>query len=392
MANMNALVRARRSRLWAVGAVTLVAAAATGASAAASPAPGIDTTSTPGWRVVKVVASDRHSEVLNGIVATGPRDAWVAGDICRPCSEDEGFFVPKLILEHWNGHAWSRIRPPAAMIRNLTGFATLRASSNRNVWIFVGNVGPYTVLRYNGTKWTKRVLPSVTNPLRPFGFGGGPLVFGPDNVWMFAGIYAIHYTHHAWHRSRLPVALKTLGAVDAVAANDIWALGRYGRKCGCHPGNRYVAMHWNGRSWTIVASLNSLSIPSAHGFTLGGVVAAGRQDFWVLGNLVHAPFLLHWTGPAAGWKRIEIPAANVIYGIARDGNRGLWLYTYNLDGTWTMDHYSAGTWTQYPVPTTSGVSPFINSMASIPGTQSVWASGSAFWDGTAKGVILKYGN
>jgi hypothetical protein len=150
-------------------------------------------------------------------------------------------------------------------------------------------------------------------------------------------------------------------------------------------------MHWNGHVWQIVASLNSLTIPSAHRFTLGPVVAAGPTSFWILGNLLHAPFLLHWTGTAGGWKRIDVPAANTIYGIVRDGNRGLWLYAYNEDNTWTLDHYSAGTWTQYPIPSTSGGSPVIYSMASIPGTQSVWAVGTVFSAGKYKGVILKYG-
>jgi hypothetical protein len=381
-------VRPWRNRAWAVGVVTMLAAA--GASAEASTVAVGPTTSTPGWRVVKVVASHRHSEILNEIVATGPGDAWAAGDVCRPCAEGDGFFIPKMILEHWNGHVWSRIRPPASMIRNVKGVAFLRASSNRNVWIFVSNGGPDTVLRYNRTKWSKTVLPPITYPLRSFGYGAGPLVFGPDNVWKFAGIYAIHYAHHAWHRSRLPTAIRTNRAVDAVSADDIWALGRYGKKCGCHPGNRYVAMHWNGHVWRIVASLKSLTLPSAHRFTLGPVVAAGPKDFWILGNLLHAPFLLHWTGAAAGWKRIEIPAANSIYGVVQDGHRGLWLYVYHEDTTSTLDHYSAGTWTQYPLPTTPG-GPDIYSMAWIPGTQSVWAVGPALSEGRYRGVILKYG-
>ncbi len=382
---MTSLVRSRRNQACAVGVVALLAAVAAPTQADAHAASG------PGWRAVKIVASDRHDVILNKIVATGPGDAWAVGDVCRPCVEGDGFFVPNLILERWNGHTWSRIRPPAAVLKNVDGWATLRASSRKNVWIFVGNGGPDTVLRYNGTKWTKTVLPAITDPLHSFGMNGGPLVFGPNDVWKFAGIYAIHYSHHTWHRSRLPTAIRTFGAVDAVSANDIWALGRYGKQCGCHTGNRYVAMHWNGRSWRIVASLNSLTIPSAHRFTLGPVVAAGPNDFWILGNLLHAPFLLHWTGAAAGWKRIEIPADS-IYRIVRDGNQGLWLYVYMQDGTSALDHYSAGTWTKYPVPSTPGGAPDIYSMASIPGTQSVWGVGPSLSNGRYRGVIIKYRN
>jgi len=120
-------------------------------------------------------------------------------------------------------------------------------------------------------------------------------------------------------------------------------------------------------------------------------VAAGPRDVWVAGNLLHAPFLLHWTG-AAGWKRIDLPpTADDFDGIVRDGNHGLWLYVTNKDTSSYFYHYSAGIWTQYPIPATPGGHPTIYSMAWIPGTQSVWAAGTFLSAGKYKGVVLKYG-
>jgi hypothetical protein len=115
----------------------------------------------------------------------------------------------------------------------------------------------------------------------------------------------------------------------------------------------------------------------------------------VLGNLTHAPFLLHWAGPTSGWSMVDLPAgSNTVYGMTQDGQGGLWLYVYREDQTWQFYHYSAGTWTQQPVPTAPGGSNFLYSMSWIPRTHSVWAVGQALPSATAtkyQAVILKFG-
>jgi hypothetical protein len=61
-------------------------------------------------------------------------------------------------------------------------------------------------------------------------------------------------------------------------------------------------------------------------------------------------------------------------------------------------HYSAGRWTRQPVPT-KGIPPTVGtvdvfSLALIPGTQMLWASGDAFWDtpttSASASVMFKY--
>ena len=380
-----------RSRLTlTVSALALLAALGTSSlPAAARP------TSAPGWRIVTELAPAGQSASVNEVVPTGSKDAWAGGDICPPCVEGSGFELGNMLLEHWDGSAWGRVRPPAALLRNLHGPATIDASSPRNVWIFVAGSGSYTVLRYNGVRWTRFVLPGSAEPHHNYGSGGGTAVFGPDDAWIFVGDFAFHYAHHTMHSSRLPAALRGgPGIVAPLSADDIWLLGRYARATG-KPGNRWAAMHWNGKSWSVV-SLGAVKIPALRTVHLGPIVASGPRDVWVLANVVHAPFLLHWTGPASGWSQVSLPASTVaVYGMTQDGGGGLWLYVYREDQTWQLDHYDAGSWTQEGVPTEPGGFTTIYSMAWIPGTHSVWAAGTSSSSApTAKmqGVILKYGS
>jgi hypothetical protein len=145
----------------------------------------------------------------------------------------------------------------------------------------------------------------------------------------------------------LPAALRAYGDVSFVSPTDIWALGRFSRRSQV-TGNRYAAMHWNGKSWGVV-SLGAIRLPSPAKYRLGPIMATGPRDLWVIGNLTHAPFLLHWAGSATGWSRVDPPAGtNTIDGIVQDGHGGLWLYAYREDATWQFDHYNARTWTQQP--------------------------------------------
>jgi hypothetical protein len=348
---------------------------------------------TPGWRIVKVIARSRQSVVLNDVVSTGSRSAWAAGDFCPPCNETNLFVTGNLLLERWSGNTWSRVRPPQRLLNGAGSYATMDASSATNLWIIGGSQPPAILLRYNGVKWARIALPAPPAAEHNYGGGSTAYAFGPEDIWFFVGDFAFHFVHHHWQLKRLPAALRSFGNVSFVSSTDIWALGRYSRRSAVS-GNRYAAMHWNGRSWSVV-SLGAIKLPSPTKYRLGPTIATGPRDLWVVGNLVHAPFLLHWAGSATGWSRVDLPpGSNTVYGMTQDGHGGLWLYVYREDQTWQFDHYSAGAWTQQPVPTAPGGTNFLYSLSWIPGTHSVWAVGQALPSATAtkyQAVILKYG-
>lgn len=346
----------------------------------------------PGWRIVKIAGSPMRGAVFNAVVASGPSNAWVAGNEGLGVEGYGVFLTRNALLEHWDGTAWRRVRVPARLIRGLGGLESISSSSGHNTWIFGSNAATVWTLRYDGARWTKNILPAMITNAYDHGNGGGSVTFGPDNAWIIEGGHAFHYADHVWHAMRLPAGTLN-GGLDPVAARDIWVLGRFSKRA--QPsGNRYVAMHWNGVSWQQVP-MSHLRLPSVSKFTLGPWVASGPRDLWVVGNLLHAPFLLNWAGQGKGWTRVSVPAGtNFIYGAAADGSRGIWLYAYQENGTWAFLHYQAGAWTRYHVPTVPGGFTQLYSMTVIPGTHSIWAAGASLAPSATKNlaVLLKYGS
>lgn len=92
-----------------------------------------------------------------------------------------------------------------------------------------------------------------------------------------------------------------LNAVDAIAPDDIWAVGEYYNENGGTP-DTTLAMHWDGTQWTIFTS------PPIGGYLLG-VDALSPNDVWAVG---HCPscamtsLILHWDG--VQWTRIDSPS------------------------------------------------------------------------------------
>ena len=88
--------------------------------------------------------------------------------------------------------------------------------------------------------------------------------------------------------------------VDVRSADDVWAVGRYGRYFGT------LALHWDGSTWTRVAT------PSAAGqfsySELGGVVAIAPDDVWAVGTSDSHPLAVHYDG--VSFTESDFPTAD----------------------------------------------------------------------------------
>jgi hypothetical protein len=84
---------------------------------------------------------------------------------------------------------------------------------------------------------------------------------------------------------------------------------------------------------------------------------------------------------------------NAITSIANDGHGGIWLATAKGAGSdlvlW-FDHYSRGRWTRTTVPSRAGEQPQLDNLTWIPGTRSLWGTGSVNFANNGE-AILKYG-
>lgn len=232
---------------------------------------------------------------LLAVDAAAPNDVWATG-----LYWDVRTHAHSVIL-HWDGKSWRRVtigRPslvPRPDCDSGTGLAGITVVSAGDVWA----VGDATTCHYNGTSWSEVPSPQPRGEFNEFSY---PLedvsAAAPNDVWAVGarvvetyygvdwGALALHWNGSVWTLNPvdLPVGQILLG-VDAVSANDVWAVGK----------DDYGALidHYDGSEWTHVPTPEW-----GHGGDLGGVGSAAPDDLWAagftgLGNVIeHAPSTL----------------------------------------------------------------------------------------------------
>ena len=227
------------------------------------------------------------------------------------------------------GTAWSEVATPVLSVPRYL-LSAIKVISSTNVWAVGTTISGTLVEHWNGTAWS--IVPSPN----PAGSSASYLLSvsatGPNDVWAVgstssvSGVNALsatlveHWNGTAWsivpspnvapQRSGLYVQ-DQLDAVVAISPTNAWASGFSNDVAsGSFLPFHTVIEHWNGASWSIVASPNLFQ----HN-TLSAIAANGANDVWTVGNgwtdqatgvPVATPELLHWTGSA--WASVTPPA------------------------------------------------------------------------------------
>jgi hypothetical protein len=269
--------------------------------------------SSAGWTIVPSPNAPVLNSYLYGVAANAPNDVWAVG------GTDQSGPPYRSLVEHWDGTSWS-IVVPASFPGVLYDVVALGPS---NVWA-VGTEnypGRGLIEHWDGTTWTATYLR----------FGAllrGVDAVGPRDIWAVGQRYGrsnpfgdttltMHFNGRAWSRVPSPSPLSGndtdqnwLTSVSAVAANDVWAVGRDGNH-DLGPLDQTLIEHWNGARWTLVPSPNPGGTSSDN--DLWGVAAVASGDAWAVGGVgaflnpqFSAPLALHWDG--SGWTRVSVPA------------------------------------------------------------------------------------
>jgi hypothetical protein len=251
------------------------------------------------WSRVPTPTPD-GSAVLTAVTATSATNAWASGYIGGGPG-DAGVTIP-LIL-HWNGHHWRQQavhEPP-----NGGQFADVSAISASNAWAvgYWSNSSPNGALieHWNGKKWTSLVTHAPTDGVLLQGVDA----IAPNDVWA-AGIsdgvgvvqsLTEHWNGHSWHvvASPNPTGNTNLIGISGTSDSNVWAVG-YTNSNGCDPDCGTAAFHFNGHKWTAVPS----PTPSAGNLdAFLGVIALSGRDAWAVGSNNWASTIIsHWNGKA----------------------------------------------------------------------------------------------
>lgn len=358
-----------------------VAFAIAPSTAGAASAPGPAAAAVPGWRIVKFLPS----VAMGGFSVSSARDAWLAGDVCGADS-----LCDHVIVRHWDGTAWRVVTPPRAVTAT-AGEAgiTVTASSASNAWIFdlrgTQSVDYTTAVHWTGRGWAP--------PTRLAADIDAAVALSARDAWAFGapagdsqGGYAAHFNGRTWSHALFPVQVQ---AASALSAGDLWV----GGAASDVTGPSVIIEHWNGQAWR-ATPVPSLGIPPGS-WTSVSVTAVTPRDVWAevftQGDGTQGSYLLHWGGRA--WARVAFACpGTAASAVAPDGHGGVWLVSSTApasSGTSWFCHDSSGHWTKAAVPRRAGEQPGIDSLAWIPGTRSLWATGG--FDADAGEAILKYG-
>jgi hypothetical protein len=239
------------NRFSSILGVSLIALALIVSPASAGLA-GAASSSCGGWSVVPSPNRGPNDNTLGGVSGASSADVWAVGSLLLPGSSS----ITGTLVDHWNGTTWSVI--PSANVGSLSnalyGVSARTASDAWAVGSYIGGdfVAHTLIQHWEGSSWTV-----VTSP------DGGP-------------------------------AVNVLYGVAAVAADNVWAVGRSGNANGTL---RTLIEHWDGSAWSVVASPN----PGATNNLLNSIVAVSANDIWAVGQQLGTQgpdqgLILHWNG------------------------------------------------------------------------------------------------
>jgi len=157
---------------------------------------------------------------------------------------------------------------------------------------------------------------------------------------------AYHYNGHKWKRSSLAPAqpgwpYAVLNAVAARATNDVWAFGVEVDTSNTHM--QLLIEHWNGHHWTFSSSFVIPGADDTYELDVNGAVAISARDAWVVGESPgQPPFAYHWNGIA--WSNTTLPdGVGYLSDVTGSAAHGVWAIGGDLPNQ-SILHWDGSAW------------------------------------------------
>lgn len=301
------------------------------------------------------------------------------------------------LVEHWNGSAWSTT-PPVLLSQQSMSFTAVDALASNDVWV-VGssqngtNPSSTLVEHFDGATWTIITSPNVSSVDNHL---VAVTALSDTDIWAVGNTtnpstsvdqtLTMHWNGSAWTIISSPnigTSSNDLHAVAALSSTDVWAVGQDGN-APSHP----LALHWNGASWTATTTPTTSNLVEV----LNGVSAFASNDVWTVGyttpGLYTAKTLaLHWDGTS--WTAIATPNPQLNSRLtaltAVPGSHQLWAVGLQSSGdpqhpgayTVLTEHWTGYEWAVVPgadTPITTNTYDALQAVTAV-NTNNVWATG-----------------
>lgn len=349
------------------------------------------------WSVVPSPENSTGISQLNGVSAIFSNDVWAVGFSAPGLSSD--YTASETLIVHWDGTQWSIVGNPAAVSGRLYSIDALTAKS---MWAAGAHINPRTLLeRWDGSRWS---LAPSDNP----GLASNTLIdvdaLTPTDIWA-VGTYDTygppygrqltlieHWDGYTWSVVPSPNGTTNenlLQSVDAISANDVWAVGMTGVGGEFWP----LTLHWDGTEWTTIPSPS----PGPQPKYVKSVSAVATDDVWAVGFHFGDPsqtFILHWNGTE--WSVADSPNVgdfnNFLEGVIAISADDVWAVGYYDEGYLTARHplflhWNGSTWTHVPGPANSLA---MMSAVSAISSNDVWAVGTDLSAATSRTLTMHW--
>jgi hypothetical protein len=194
------------------------------------------------------------------VAVLSPSNAWAVGDYYTGRAD-------LTLIEHWNGKAWKPAPSPSPGGRSrFNVLAGIAATSPSNAWA----VGYYQtadsyqplIVHWNGKSWRRIAGPGLGGAYTQT-FLRAVSARSASNAWAVGSFgnatssqtVTLHWNGTAWKRvaSPNPAGLAQVNALYSVAAtrSGTWAVGYYTTSS-----DRTLVLHWTGKAWRTGASAN----------------------------------------------------------------------------------------------------------------------------------------
>src|SRR5436309_1665426 len=246
------------------------------------------------WTVVSShnTSATEHN-FLQNVTCMSASDCWAVGTSFAAGA------VTQTLIERWDGTSWTIVSSPNAGVAQGNFLYGVTCVSTSECWAagYYNAAGAAQTLieRWDGTSWAIVSSPNTSTTRNNFLYG--VTCVSASECWAVGG----HYTGSvnqtlierwdgiSWAIVNSPstnaAEHNQFYGVTCPSALDCWAVGFY--KNSLTGNNQTLMERWDGNSWALVPSPNTLSIQDNHLFA---VTCVSESDCWAVGDYATATF------------------------------------------------------------------------------------------------------
>ncbi len=318
---------------------------------------------------------------LVSVTCPSATDCWAVGSYYSYDRINHQTLALQTLIEHWDGNSWTIVSSPNTSSTQFNYLLSVSCVSQANCWAagtyFTGSVQQTLIEHWDGNSWT--IASSPNTSATQFNLLYGVACVSTGDCWA-AGFYAVpaglgsvsqtlieHWDGTSWTIATSPNTLNTennyLYGVTCSSASDCWAVGYYDPNptVGVHVDQTLIE-HWDGSSWAIVTSANTL--PTQNNFLNGVTCVSGAAECVAVGYYYNGTDYLtlteRWDGNS--WAIVTSPnplasQRNYFTGVTCVSTSDCWAVGYYYTGTvgkaqTLIEHWNGTSWTVTSSPNT----------------------------------------